>query len=51
MNPYTLDLGCNIGAYTLASRAMGNPVVAVDADPENHAVLFNSLGWLPEIFR
>ena len=37
-------MGSNIGAYTLASRAMGNPVISVDMDPENHALLYNSLG-------
>ncbi len=38
------DIGSNIGVYTLASRAMGNPVISVDANPQNHALLYNSLG-------
>ena len=38
------DIGSNIGAYTLASRAMDNPVISVDMDPHNQALLFNSLG-------
>jgi len=38
-----LDFGSNIGVYTLASRIMGNKVIALDPDPENHALLFNSL--------
>ena len=38
------DLGSNIGPYTLASRAMGNTVIAVDPNPENQALLYNSLG-------
>ena len=41
---YYADIGSNIGAYTLASRAMGNPVISVDMDPHNHALLYNSLG-------
>jgi len=38
-----IDLGSNIGPYTLASRAMGNTVIAVDPNPENQALLYNSL--------
>ena len=41
--PY-LDLGSNIGPFTLASRARGHQVISVDPDPENHAILYNSLG-------
>ena len=41
---YVSDMGSNIGVYTLASRAMGNPVISVDANPQNHALLYNSLG-------
>ena len=41
---FIIDLGSNIGVYTLASRAMGNKVIAVDPNPHNHALLFNSLG-------
>ena len=43
-NFYYADIGSNIGAYTLASRAMGNPVISVDMDQQNHALLYNSLG-------
>ena len=39
-----LDFGSNIGAYTLASRTMGNWVIALDPDPENQALLYRSLG-------
>jgi len=38
-----LDIGSNIGTYTLVSSKMGNPVISVDPSPENHALLFNSL--------
>jgi len=38
-----IDLGSNIGPYTLASRAMGNRVIAVDPNPENQALIYNSL--------
>jgi len=38
-----LDFGSNIGAYTLASRTMGNFVIALDPDPENQALLYTSL--------
>jgi len=38
-----IDLGSNIGPYTLASRAMGNEVIAVDPNPENQALMYNSL--------
>jgi len=38
-----LDFGSNIGAYTLVSRKMGNKVIALDPDPENQAILYNSL--------
>lgn len=38
-----LDIGSNFGGYTLASRAMGNQVIAVDGQPKTHALLYNSL--------
>ena len=41
---FALDLGSNIGPYTLASRAMGNNVISVDPNPENQVILYNSLG-------
>ena len=44
-------MGSNIGAYTLASRAMGNPVISVDANPQNHALLYNSLGKFYTLFN
>ncbi len=38
------DLGSNIGVFTLASLTMGNKVISVDPSPQNHAILYNSLG-------
>jgi len=38
-----VDLGSNIGPFSLASRKMGNTVVSVDPNPENHVLLYNSL--------
>ena len=46
---YNLDFGSHIGAYTLVSRKMGNKVIALDPDPENQALLYNSLGKSDEI--
>jgi hypothetical protein len=47
---FNLDFGSNIGAYTLASRKMGNKVIALDPDPENQALLYNSLSKFGLIF-
>ena len=38
-----MDLGCNIGMYTVVTAAMGRRVVAVDADPINLAYVRKSL--------
>ena len=41
---FVSDLGSNIGVFTLASLSMGNKVISVDPSPQNHAILFNSVG-------
>jgi FkbM family methyltransferase len=38
-----LDIGCNIGMFTVVAAALGRQVVAVDADPKNLAYVRKSL--------
>jgi len=40
---YVIDIGCNLGPYTMLASSTGHDVIAVDPLPENHALLYNSI--------
>eukprot|EP00892_Ulva_mutabilis_P003935 jgi/Ulvmu1/1913/UM012_0073.1 len=47
--PVLVDIGANLGVYTIVAAALGYPVIAFEALPRNVAAIHQTLCWNPEL--